>query len=88
MGKGTASFGKHNGKSHVSCVRCNKRSYHCQKHRCASCGYPDAKLRKYNYNYKALRRRTTGTGRCQYLKTVERRAKNGFRSGFAKAISK
>lgn len=30
---------------------------------------------------KALRRRTTGTGRQRFLKTVARRAKNGFREG-------
>ncbi|KAL0229401.1 hypothetical protein GEMRC1_014018 [Eukaryota sp. GEM-RC1] len=81
MGKGTSSFGRRNGKSHVLCTRCGKRSFHAQKSRCASCGYPDAKLRKYNYLYKALRRRTTGTGRSRHLKLVDRRAKNGFRSG-------
>eukprot|EP01034_Spumella_vulgaris_P023124 gene23124-29317_t len=30
---------------------------------------------------KAKRRRTTGTGRMSYLKTVNRRFKNGFREG-------
>ncbi len=34
-----------------------------------------------NWSEKAKRRRTTGTGRCRYLKTVARRAKNGFREG-------
>jgi hypothetical protein len=30
---------------------------------------------------KARRRKTTGTGRCRYLKTMPRRFKNGFLSG-------
>jgi large subunit ribosomal protein L37e len=30
---------------------------------------------------KALRRRTTGTGRMRFLKTLTRRFKNGFREG-------
>jgi large subunit ribosomal protein L37e len=44
-------------------------------------------MRKYNWSQKALRRRTTGTGRMQYLKTVNRRFKNGFREG-SQAVSK
>ena len=38
-------------------------------------------MRRYNWAAKALRRRTTGTGRERYLKTVPRRAKNHFREG-------
>ena len=34
-----------------------------------------------NWGAKAQRRRTTGTGRQRFLKTVARRAKNGFREG-------
>tara|TARA_B100001094_G_C17473286_1_gene458447 strand:+ start:197 stop:316 length:120 start_codon:yes stop_codon:yes gene_type:complete len=30
---------------------------------------------------KAIRRNTTGTGRMQYLRTLPRRFKNGFREG-------
>ena len=44
--KGTTSFGKRNNKSHTLCRRCGKRSYHIQKGRCASCGYPSSTLRK------------------------------------------
>ena len=40
-----------------------------------------------NWAKKAIRRRTQGTGRMQYLKHVNRRAKNGFREG-TKAISR
>lgn len=34
-----------------------------------------------NWSEKAKRRKTTGTGRMRYLKTVARRFKNGFRIG-------
>lgn len=40
-------------------------------------------MRKYNWAHKSLRRRTTGTGRMQYLKSLPRRFKNGFREGTA-----
>ena len=63
------------------CVRCGRRGFHVQKSTCASCGYPAAKKRTYNWGQKAMRRKTTGTGRMRYLKTVSRRFKNGFRSG-------
>jgi len=81
MTKGTQSFGKRHNKTHVLCVRCGRRAFHLQKKTCGSCGYPAAKLRKYHWSFKALRRRTTGTGRMRYLKTVPRRFKNGFREG-------
>jgi hypothetical protein len=38
-------------------------------------------MRKYNWSAKALRRRTTGTGRMRYLKDIPRKFKNGFREG-------
>lgn len=38
-------------------------------------------MRKYNWAEKASRRRTQGTGRMRYLKTLPRLAKNGFREG-------
>lgn len=34
-----------------------------------------------NWSIKAIRRKTTGSGRMRYLKTVQRRFKNGFREG-------
>jgi len=43
--KGTHSMGKRNKKSHRICRRCGKRSYHISHRRCASCGFPDSKLR-------------------------------------------
>eukprot|EP01055_Gregarina_sp_Pseudo9_P002458 Gregarina_sp_Pseudo_9__2457@NODE_2744_length_887_cov_33_245283_g2510_i0_p1_GENE_NODE_2744_length_887_cov_33_245283_g2510_i0NODE_2744_length_887_cov_33_245283_g2510_i0_p1_ORF_typecomplete_len126_score3_73Ribosomal_L37e/PF01907_19/8_4e15Ribosomal_L37e/PF01907_19/8_7e05Ribosomal_L37e/PF01907_19/8e03CxC3/PF18804_1/0_056NRDD/PF13597_6/2_3_NODE_2744_length_887_cov_33_245283_g2510_i0508834 len=48
-------------------------------------GYPAAQMRKFNWSQKALRRRTTGTGRMRYLKHLPRVAKNGFGSRAAKA---
>jgi large subunit ribosomal protein L37e len=51
----------------------------CDRPACASCGYPSAKIRSYEWGQKAKRRKTTGTGRMCYLKHVSRRFKNGFR---------
>ena len=34
-----------------------------------------------NWSTKAIGRKTTGTGRMRYLKTLTRRFKNGFREG-------
>ncbi|EGC39592.1 hypothetical protein DICPUDRAFT_52603 [Dictyostelium purpureum] len=79
MTKGTFSFGRRNGKSHTLCRRCGNRSYHVQKKTCASCGYPSAKTRSYNWSVKAIRRKTTGTGRTRYLKTVHKRFNSGFK---------
>ncbi|RWS13435.1 60S ribosomal protein L37-like protein [Dinothrombium tinctorium] len=81
MTKGTSSFGKRHNKTHTLCRRCGRSSYHIQKKRCASCGYPSRRIRKYNWSEKAKRRKTTGTGRMRHLKLVHRRFKNGFRSG-------
>ncbi|PXF40797.1 60S ribosomal protein L37-2 [Gracilariopsis chorda] len=83
MTKGTSSFGKRTSKSHTLCVRCGRRSYHIQKKQCASCGYPCAKKRTYNWSVKSKRRRTTGTGRLRHLRHLSRRFKNGFREGTA-----
>ncbi|XP_010910777.1 large ribosomal subunit protein eL37x [Elaeis guineensis] len=81
MGKGTGSFGKRRNKTHTLCVRCGRRSFHLQKSRCAACGYPSARIRKYNWSVKAIRRKTTGTGRMRYLRHVPRRFKSNFREG-------
>ncbi|KAK5817393.1 hypothetical protein PVK06_022317 [Gossypium arboreum] len=81
MGKGTGSFGKRRNKTHTLCVRCGRRSFHLQKSRCGACGYPASRIRKYNWSMKAIRRKTTGTGRMRYLRHVPRRFKTGFREG-------
>nr|CAB3448540.1 unnamed protein product [Digitaria exilis] len=76
-GKGTGSFGKRRNKTHTLCIRCGRRSFHLQKSTCSSCGYPAARIR----NVKAIRRKTTGTGRMRYLRHVPRRFKSNFREG-------
>jgi len=81
MTKGTSSFGKRRNKSHTLCRRCGKVSFHIQKKRCASCGYPSAKIRKYNWSFKARRRATTGTGRMAHMKAVHKRFLHGFKEG-------
>ena len=81
MTKGTTSFGKRTSKTHVTCRRCGRRTYHIQKGTCSSCGYPGSKMRRYRQHAKAMRRRTQGTGRMRYLKSMPRRFKNGFREG-------
>ena len=75
------STGKRHNKSHTLCRRCGSHSYHIQKATCSLCGYPSARKRTYNWGAKSIRRRTTGTGRMKYLRTLPRRFKNGFREG-------
>ncbi len=81
MTKGTTSMGKRHNKTHTICRRCGSSSYHIQKGVCSMCGYPAAKTRTFNWSEKAKRRKTTGTGRMRYMKTMTRRFKNGFREG-------
>lgn len=80
MTKGTTSFGERHNKSHTTCRRCGKVSYHIQKKECSSCNFPAAKMKRQNFS-KAKRRRTEGTGRMRYTKTLTRKFKNGFREG-------
>mmetsp|Transcript_10206 Transcript_10206/g.13927 ORF Transcript_10206/g.13927 Transcript_10206/m.13927 type:complete len:98 (+) Transcript_10206:120-413(+) len=80
-GKGTGSFGKRRNKTHTLCRRCGRRSLHIQKKTCSSCGYPSARIRKYNWSVKAIGRKTTGTGRMRTLKHLPQKFKNGFREG-------
>ncbi|KAK0609320.1 60S ribosomal protein l37 [Bombardia bombarda] len=84
MSKGTSSFGKRHTKTHGLCRRCGRRSLHNQKKECSSCGYPAAKIRKYNWSEKAKRRKVTGTGRMRHLSTVARKFRNGFHTGTAR----
>nr|ALS05187.1 60S ribosomal protein L37 [Tortanus dextrilobatus] len=81
MTKGTSSFGKRRNKTHTLCRRCGKVSFHIQKKTCSACGFPAAKIRKYNWSVKAKRRKTTGTGRMRHLGDVRRKFRNGFREG-------
>ncbi|KAJ3434409.1 ribosomal protein L37 [Anaeramoeba flamelloides] len=59
MTKGTQAQGKRGNKSHMLCRRCGKRSYHIQKHKCSSCGYPSSKMRKYNWAAKAKKKKNS-----------------------------
>ncbi|CAG0901175.1 unnamed protein product, partial [Cyprideis torosa] len=88
MTKGTSSFGKRRNKTHTLCRRCGRSAYHIQKHRCAQCGYPSVKIRKYNWSEKGIRRKTTGTGRLRHLKNVWKKSKGGFRDVHAVARKK
>jgi len=70
MGAGTPSFGCRHNKSHTICRRCGNRSYHIQKEKCASCGYPEATMRHFAWAPKAHKKRTQGTGRMTHLKVT------------------
>jgi len=50
--KGTPSFGRHNKKTHSACRRCGKHAYNIRKGKCAHCGYPTARRRKYGWQWK------------------------------------
>ncbi|KAL0441534.1 UNVERIFIED_CONTAM: 60S ribosomal protein L37-1 [Sesamum radiatum] len=80
-GKGNRKLWKRRNKTHTLCVRCGRRSFHLQKSRCAACTYPAARKRTYNWSVKAIRRKTTGTGRMRYLRHVPCRFKTNFREG-------
>ncbi|KAM5551534.1 hypothetical protein ABKV19_026398 [Rosa sericea] len=60
-------------------------NFHLQKSRCSACAYPAVRTRKFNWSVKAIRRKTTGTGRMWYLCNVPRRFKSGFREGTSKS---
>eukprot|EP00700_Malawimonas_jakobiformis_P000633 EC719092.1.p2 GENE.EC719092.1~~EC719092.1.p2 ORF type:complete len:96 (+),score=25.29 EC719092.1:35-322(+) len=81
MTKGTTSMGRRIGKTHTLCRRCGRVTFHIQHGLCGACGYPSPKKRGYNWGAKAIRRKTTGTGRMRYLRTLARKFKNGFREG-------
>ena len=66
-------------KTHTSCRRCGRTSFHIQKKVCAACGYPSSRMRSYNWSKKMIRRKNEGSGRMRYMKSMPRRFKNGFR---------
>ena len=78
-GKGTQSFGKRHTKVHSNCRRCGNKTWHIQKRRCAKCGFPDKKMRAYNWARKTVQKRGEGTGRMSHKRLVQRKAKNNFR---------
>ncbi|TYH45066.1 hypothetical protein ES332_D11G238400v1 [Gossypium tomentosum] len=88
QGNGTESFGKRRNKTHTLCVRCGRHSFHFQNSRCSTCAFPATRKRTYNWSVKAIRRKTTRTGRMRYLRHGPRRFKTGFREGTEAALRK
>ena len=82
-GKGTQARGKRHTRVHVLCRRCGSKTYHVANSRCSRCGFPDKKIRHYNWALKTHQRRGEGTGRMDHKTVVARKAKNGFRFGTA-----
>ncbi|XP_032951081.1 60S ribosomal protein L37-like [Rhinolophus ferrumequinum] len=82
MTKGT-SFGKRHNKTHTLFPRCSSKVSHVEKSTCGKCGYSAKRKRKYNWNAKAKRQNTTGTGPVRYLKVVYCRFWHGVREGTA-----
>jgi len=76
MPKGTSAKGRRHTKSHCLCARCGHRAFHTQKKLCGACGYPNPKMRKYNWAHKSLRRKKIGTGRLSYYKRALKRRNN------------
>ena len=59
-----------------------RSNFHKQNKKDAqSGGGVHAKKRRYNWSVKAKRRNTTGTGRCRHVRHVNRKEKNGYRTG-------
>lgn len=78
MSKGTASFGKKNKRNNEMCRRCGRQTYHKQKDSCASCAYPEPKMRTPG-SLKARRRRNVGTGRMRHMRKEMRAALSGHK---------
>jgi len=57
LGKGTASFGKRQGKTvHIKCRRCGRRAYHVRDKQCSACGYgASARIKRYSWQTKNVR---------------------------------
>jgi large subunit ribosomal protein L37e len=81
MSKGTPSFGKKNKRNTTTCQRCGRMSFHKQKGRCSSCGYPDAKMRNPG-SIKARRRRTRGARRMRYMRKEREAALRGHKGSY------
>ena len=80
-GKGTQHFGKKHQRTHCECRRCGKTTFHKQKKTCSACGFPAAKMRRFDgWAQKVRGRKGLGTGRMRYMKDLPRRAANGFRT--------
>jgi len=95
MTKGTQSFGGRHNKTHTICRRCGKKSWHIQDSQCGACGAGlYAGIRRYNWGKKAIRRKTTGSGRTEHLKKVHeqyagiQKTNNTYKVAVARAAKK
>merc|ERR1711937_346308 len=80
--RGTPAAGKKHVHTHCISRFTGRSNFHKQKRKDAQSGGGfHAKKRRYNWSTKAKRRNTTGTGRCRHLRHVNRKEKNGYRSG-------
>ena len=58
MSKGTPSFGKHQGTTHMRCRRCGRHTYHKTKSVCAACGFgKTTKMKTYAWKNKDIQGR-------------------------------
>ena len=87
IGKGTGSFGKRHNKSHTILPQVRSPLVPHPEGRVRRVRLPFRPQAQLHWSTKAIGRRTTGTGRMRYLKTLPRRFKNGFREG-TEAVSK
>ena len=88
MTRGTPAAGLKHTHSHALSRYTGRSNFHLQKRKDAQSGGGfHAKKRRYNWSTKALRRNTTGTGRMRHLRHINRREKNGWRSG-SQAVKK
>eukprot|EP00397_Hematodinium_sp_SG-2012_P067125 GEMP01102939.1.p1 GENE.GEMP01102939.1~~GEMP01102939.1.p1 ORF type:complete len:130 (+),score=17.77 GEMP01102939.1:51-392(+) len=94
MTKGTTSFGMRHSKSHGSLSSLSSLAalrqplFPRSEKTLRLLHVPDQENSQLPVGMKAIRRKTTGTGRTRYLKTLPRRAKHGFREGTTPAARK
>ena len=53
IGKGTPAMGRRHTKTHTSCRRCGRVTFHMQRQECASCGYPSSRMRRCEFRLTA-----------------------------------
>ncbi len=68
MSKGTPSFGKHQGITHIRCRRCGRHSYHMNKMKCSACGFPRPKIRKEAWRWKTWNRSSRRDIKVNHMK--------------------
>ena len=82
MARGTPAAGLKHTHSHIISRYTGRSNFHLQKKKDAQSGGGfHNKKRRYSWSVKAIRRNRTGTGRMRSLRHVNRREKNGWRSG-------